>query len=133
MSAHALSRLLSFPFLLKKASCAKSAHAHLAASSAHSFVAPLLCGGNKTQKRFFAHGAATDLTVACRTSTVPRPNNGPTTSMNLFTAVNSAMHIALETDPTYVPYLPELCMPLSGGAQPRRALLLTSVYEVSLH
>lgn len=100
MSAHSVSRLLSFPFLLKKASGAKSTHAHLAASSAHSFVAPVLCGGNTTQKRFFAHGAATDLTVACRTSTVPRPNNGPTTSMNLFTAVNSAMHIALETDPT---------------------------------
>ncbi|CDI87145.1 branched-chain alpha-keto acid dehydrogenase E1 component beta chain, putative [Eimeria praecox] len=51
-------------------------------------------------KRYFAHGAGTDLTVACRTSTKPRRDDGPTSRINLFTAINSALHIALETDPT---------------------------------
>lgn len=101
MPAHT-SRFLSFfsPLSLGKAGVARGPHAALAGSSTHSFAAPANLGVNKGQKRYFAHGAGTDLTVACRTSTSSRPNNGPTTSMNLFTAINSAMHIALETDPT---------------------------------
>lgn len=102
MSVHASSRFLSFfsPLSFGKAGMTRGPHVALAGSSAHSFAAPAILGVNKGQKRHFAHGAATDLTVACRTSVASRPNNGPTTSMNLFTAINSAMHIALETDPT---------------------------------
>lgn len=101
MSGHT-SRFLSFfsPLSVGKAGVTRAPHVALAGSSTYSFAAPAILGVNKGQKRHFAHGAGTDLTVACRTSTASRPNNGPTASMNLFTAVNSAMHIALETDPT---------------------------------
>lgn len=104
MAAHT-ARFMSLlsPLSGRRAAFPKTSQVALAAVSASSVCTRALFGANTGQKRNFAHGAGTDLTVACRTSTTPRLNNGPTTSMNLFTAINSAMHIALETDPTCVP------------------------------
>lgn len=50
-----------------------------------------------TAKRFMA---AANPAVACGSPVEKRPDHGPTDRINLFTAVNNAMHIALETDPT---------------------------------
>ncbi|KAL8426245.1 hypothetical protein Efla_004206 [Eimeria flavescens] len=85
---------------MRKAGASRRPLSTLPAYSSSSLFAPALSRPNNGQKRHFAHGAGTDLTLACRTSTAKRPDHGPTTSMNLFTAINSAMHIALETDPT---------------------------------
>lgn len=102
MAAHTATRLMSFfcPLPLSKAGLRNNIHAPVPGFFANSLAARALLVGNNGQRRHFAQGAGTDLTVACRTSVTPRPNNGPTTSMNLFTAINSAMHIAMETDPT---------------------------------
>eukprot|EP00922_Rhytidocystis_sp_ex-Travisia-forbesii_P071136 GHVS01106152.1.p1 GENE.GHVS01106152.1~~GHVS01106152.1.p1 ORF type:complete len:403 (-),score=68.27 GHVS01106152.1:339-1547(-) len=51
-----------------------------------------------TQCRHLASPATA--AAASTTTTTPRQDRGPTERMNLFTAVNNAMHIALETDPT---------------------------------
>ncbi|KAL8272758.1 hypothetical protein Esti_003308 [Eimeria stiedai] len=103
MAAHKTGRFLRgwCPLSISKAGWRKpAAPSVLSGLSACSFSTPAASWLNNNQKRYFAHGAGTDLTLACRTSTSPRHDNGPTTSMNLFTAINSAMHIALETDPT---------------------------------
>ncbi|CDJ68933.1 branched-chain alpha-keto acid dehydrogenase E1 component beta chain, putative [Eimeria necatrix] len=102
MAPHAASRFLSLltPAPLSRVRLNRGPLAAFRAPSLASVPLHATWGPNGSQKRGFAHGPGTDLTVACRTSTSPRPDHGPTTSMNLFTAINSAMHIALETDPT---------------------------------
>ncbi|CDJ37838.1 branched-chain alpha-keto acid dehydrogenase E1 component beta chain, putative [Eimeria tenella] len=102
MAPHAASRFLSLltPAPLSRVCLNRGPLASFRAPSLASVPLHATWGPNSSQKRGFAHGPGTDLTVACRTSTSPRPDHGPTTSMNLFTAINSAMHIALETDPT---------------------------------
>lgn len=50
--------------------------------------------------RHMASGGHTSVASCVGSPVVPRPDNGPTERINLVTAVNQAMHCALETDPT---------------------------------
>lgn len=52
-------------------------------------------------KRMFAAAAAKNIAVAVKSKVEERPDYGPVANMNLFTAINNAMHIALESNPKY--------------------------------
>lgn len=45
-------------------------------------------------------GGHTNVACSVGSPVVPRPDHGPTERINLVTAINQAMHCALETDPT---------------------------------
>ncbi|KEP65947.1 UNVERIFIED_CONTAM: pyruvate dehydrogenase E1 component, beta subunit, putative [Hammondia hammondi] len=79
---------------------ARGAAAGVSALQQFSRPAAAAALGSQFQQRRNVGGSAIDFTVACRTSTETRKDLGPTTPMNVFTAVNSALHTALETDPT---------------------------------
>lgn len=53
----------------------------------------------QTAVKWNRHMASANPAFAVASNVVVRPNNGPTERMNMFTAINNAMHIAMETDP----------------------------------
>lgn len=78
----------------------------LAGTSFKLFKAPLVAEAVKVHPtassvaaQSFRHMATSNPAVAVGSPIMKRPDFGPTEKMNMFTAINNAMHIALATDP----------------------------------
>ena len=70
-----------------------------------------------------AGGSSAPTKIACAFSSVAmRPDHGPTKKMNLFTAVNDAMRVALREDESAVVFGEDVAFGLSGGPLPQEAV-----------